>query len=340
MARLSQSAERTIHGLQDIKRDGSTVTGAPAPPPSSTSTAATMSHGDQGKQWLPVLDVGPFLANDPGALEALAAELRVACEGVGFYFLENTEAILPDEVVRGMLEASRRVHSAPTALKESLYLDQADSGYMPVGSNTRWGSDGQPTLPVYEGVNEGYLLWGYGPPWAKEENQLATLEDNQWPAESTLPGFTDAIQNYTRAVDSLARAMLPVCKYTRRNPHHILLPRDASERLLAFQTRSRSSSRRISSTRCSRSRAGACGSTTTRQTRRKSRSASRRTPMVISARSYCRMIYLACPCCGATGASRATGCRRRRGASTRCSSTPARSFRRVLTVLIYTNGFD
>jgi hypothetical protein len=40
-------------------------------------------------------------------------------------------------------------------------------------------SDGQPSLPVYEGVNEGYLLWGYGPPWAKAEHQLATLEDNQ-----------------------------------------------------------------------------------------------------------------------------------------------------------------
>ena len=47
----------------------------------------------------------------------------------------------------------------------------------------------QPPLPVYEGVNEGYLLWGYGPPWVPDAHQLATLEDNQWPDEQTLPGF-------------------------------------------------------------------------------------------------------------------------------------------------------
>lgn len=42
-----------------------------------------------------------------------------------------------------MLAASHDVHAAPTEVKESLYLNQADSGYMPIGSNTRWGSDGQ-----------------------------------------------------------------------------------------------------------------------------------------------------------------------------------------------------
>lgn len=124
--------------------------------------------------------------------------------------------------MRDMLAASHDVHAAPTEVKESLYLDRADSGYMPIGSNTRWGSDGQvrlfslviavhgcsvsvccshcacggdcvayqPPLPVYEGVNEGYLLWGYGPPWVPDAHQLATLEDNQWPDEQTLPGFT------------------------------------------------------------------------------------------------------------------------------------------------------
>jgi isopenicillin N synthase-like dioxygenase len=57
-----------------------------------------MSHGTTDEQWLPVLDVGPYLAGEAGALESLAAELRQACEGVGFYFLENTGAILPEQV--------------------------------------------------------------------------------------------------------------------------------------------------------------------------------------------------------------------------------------------------
>ena len=177
-----------------------------------------MSHGSADEQWLPVLDVGAYLAGEPGALESLAAELRAACEGVGFYFLENTGALLPEQVVRDMLAASHAVHAAPTAVKEALYLDRADSGYMPIGSNTRWGSDGQPPLPVYEGVNEGYLLWGYGPPWVPEEHQLETLEDNQWPDEAALPGFSAAIATYTRAIDALATAMLPVYAVALEQP--------------------------------------------------------------------------------------------------------------------------
>ena len=43
-------------------------------------------------QWLPVLDLRPYLRGEPGALEALATDLREACEGVGFYFLENMDA--------------------------------------------------------------------------------------------------------------------------------------------------------------------------------------------------------------------------------------------------------
>jgi isopenicillin N synthase-like dioxygenase len=190
-----------------------------------TMVPASSTNSQQDDQWLPVLDVGPYLAGEPGALEALAAELRKACEGVGFYFLENTSALLPERVVRALLDASHRVHAAPTALKESLYLDRADSGYMPIGSNTRWGSDGQPPLPVYEGVNEGYLLWGYGPPWVPEEEQLSTLEDNQLPDDATLPGFSEAVTEYTHAIDALARAMLPVYALALEQPPDFFEPK-------------------------------------------------------------------------------------------------------------------
>ena len=61
----------------------------------------------------------PAELNPPAAEQALPPS-PTRCEGVGFYFLENTAALLPDEVVRGMLDASRRVHAAPAALKESL----------------------------------------------------------------------------------------------------------------------------------------------------------------------------------------------------------------------------
>lgn len=57
-----------------------------------------------------------------------------------------------------MLAASRDVHAAPTEVKESLYLDRADSGYMPIGSNTRWGSDGQVCLSAFQAQFKVALL--------------------------------------------------------------------------------------------------------------------------------------------------------------------------------------
>ncbi|CAE8602181.1 unnamed protein product, partial [Polarella glacialis] len=80
-----------------------------------------------GEQWLPVLDVSLLLSKDEGALE-----LRTACETIGFYFLENYEELLPQSVVKGMLEASAAAHALPTEHKEEWWLNGSDSGFMPV----------------------------------------------------------------------------------------------------------------------------------------------------------------------------------------------------------------
>src|SRR5213082_1119009 len=38
---------------------------------------------------IPILDLGPYLAGEPEADLRLAAELRQACEEIGFYFITN-----------------------------------------------------------------------------------------------------------------------------------------------------------------------------------------------------------------------------------------------------------
>ncbi|HEX9818662.1 MAG TPA: 2OG-Fe(II) oxygenase family protein [Methylomirabilota bacterium] len=47
---------------------------------------------------VPVLDLGPYLAGRPGALEATAAELRAALEGVGFFLFRDTVLAYTDAV--------------------------------------------------------------------------------------------------------------------------------------------------------------------------------------------------------------------------------------------------
>ncbi|CAE8595056.1 unnamed protein product, partial [Polarella glacialis] len=149
-----------------------------------------------GEQWLPVLDVSLLLSKDEGALE-----LRTACETIGFYFLENYEELLPQSVVKGMLEASAAAHALPTEHKEEWWLNGSDSGFMPVGATTRWGSTGRPQLPEHDGVNEAVLFWGNGPPWVPPERQLTRFSENQLPQKERLPGFREAVQTYLDSVE-------------------------------------------------------------------------------------------------------------------------------------------
>ena len=67
-------------------------------------------------------------------------------------------------------------------MKEEWHLDDADSGYMPRGATTRWGSLGRPPLPIYEGSVEAVLLWGHGPPWASRH--LREFDENNMPPPS------------------------------------------------------------------------------------------------------------------------------------------------------------
>lgn len=160
-------------------------------------------------QWLPVLDCGPLLAGENGALERFAQELRAASEGVGFYFLENFNAILPECIMCGMLDASSRAHGLPRVTKDKWCLNESDSGFMPKGATTRWGSRGRPTLPEHEGNNEAFLFWGHGPPWVPPEKQLKSLEVNQLLPEEVLPGFKEGVGAYFHAIERLARVLLP-----------------------------------------------------------------------------------------------------------------------------------
>jgi len=61
---------------------------------------------------IPVIDLGPYLAGRPGALQAAAAQLRSALEGVGFF----TTAVhgCPGDLIRGRSAEARPFHASLT----------------------------------------------------------------------------------------------------------------------------------------------------------------------------------------------------------------------------------
>ena len=155
---------------------------------------------------IPIIDVGPCFAGTSGALEAAAAELRAALEGVGFFIIVN-HGVDRDLIARTFAEA-RRFHAQPPAAKLALRMNEHNNGYMALGRYAVWTSDvnanDKPDL------NEAFFVKRErraDDPLVRAGRRFAG--PNRWP--ENLPGFRETVLTYTDAVDALGRRMVGVC---------------------------------------------------------------------------------------------------------------------------------
>ena len=146
-------------------------------------------------QSIPLIDLGPFLAGEPGALEATAAELRHICETVGFLYITNHG--VPRELIQNTFAMAERFHAQPLETKMEVKLNDAMKGYLPYRSSTT-GRDGLVAIRK-PNENEAFFV---GPERAHE------LNSNQWP--KGIPGFHETTNAYFEALDQLALKMLPL----------------------------------------------------------------------------------------------------------------------------------
>src|SRR5882672_2965429 len=88
---------------------------------------------------IPIIDLGRYMGGAPGALDATAAELRAALEGIGFFIVVNHD-VSRDLIGRAFAEA-RRFHAQPYDAKEALRLNEHNNGYMAMGRYAVWTSE-------------------------------------------------------------------------------------------------------------------------------------------------------------------------------------------------------
>lgn len=138
---------------------------------------------------IPVLDLAPYFAGEPGALQRLGAELRRAFEEIGFYFIVGHG--VPQTLVDAAFTEAERFHAQPLADKLAVQLDETFSGYMPMrGSTTRHSQINPNNKP---NVNEAFFT---------------RRTQNKWPA--SLPGFRETVVAYQAAMESLGKSLLPI----------------------------------------------------------------------------------------------------------------------------------
>ncbi len=153
---------------------------------------------------IPVIDYGPYFAGAPGALETLAAEVKFACENIGFFYALNHG--VAQETIDRAFAASRRFHALGLDDKLRLRLNQNNIGYLPMNASVQAASTvHQATKP---NQNESFFI---------SHDRAADHPDviagiplrgrNQWPDDRI--NIRDDMNAYTGALGEMCGRMLP-----------------------------------------------------------------------------------------------------------------------------------
>lgn len=151
---------------------------------------------------IPVLDLAPYRAGQPGALESLATSLRHAFEDIGFYFIKGHG--VPAGLTDAAFAAAARFHALPLDDKMKLERNLHNVGYLPM-KTVAAGAAGGPR----PNLNEAFFVKRDLP--ADHPDVVANKRfrgANLWPAG--LPGFRETVVAYCDALEALALKLLPI----------------------------------------------------------------------------------------------------------------------------------
>ncbi|MBS0520860.1 MAG: isopenicillin N synthase family oxygenase [Proteobacteria bacterium] len=154
---------------------------------------------------IPVLDLGAYLAGEPGALDRLAAELRTALTEIGFYFIVNHG--ISDEQVRDIYRQAARFHAQPLDRKMDVRIDRHNVGYLPMRGDTLRTSTVQAVTKA--NLNEAFFVARDLPPDHPDvvvDRRFRSA--NRWPHD--LPGFREAVVTYCDAMERLVHRLMPI----------------------------------------------------------------------------------------------------------------------------------
>ncbi|MBN8746087.1 2-oxoglutarate-dependent ethylene/succinate-forming enzyme [Xylophilus ampelinus] len=152
---------------------------------------------------IPVIDLQAAFAGNDTARAGAAAQLRHACENIGFLYIKGHG--VDQALVDATFAAARRFHDQPLEQKLKIRVNENMQGYMPVhGSTTRTSGLAGKSKP---NENEAFFLQREIPP-THPKFGFPQRTANVWP--EGLPGFKETVLAYYKAMDELVGRLLPV----------------------------------------------------------------------------------------------------------------------------------
>ncbi len=159
---------------------------------------------DAALSQLAILDLGPYLRGEKGALKRLAAEIKFACETIGFFYISNHG--IPDALIDNAFAQSRRFHALPLAEKKKLPLDKHNVGYLAMNASVQKHSTVHKATKPNQ--NESFFIThDRGPDHPDVIAGIPLRGGNYWPED--LPGFREGVMSYFQALNNLGQRLVP-----------------------------------------------------------------------------------------------------------------------------------
>jgi isopenicillin N synthase-like dioxygenase len=160
---------------------------------------------EEATRAIPVIDFAPAFEGSAGGLEAVAGQVREACERVGFFYLAGHD--VPQSVIDAAFEASREFHAMSIPEKMRLAINENNIGYLPVNQSMQRASTvHKNTRPNF---NESFFI---------SHDRSADHPDvvagkplrgrNHWPEGHE--HMRAAMLRYFKSIENLGERMLPV----------------------------------------------------------------------------------------------------------------------------------
>jgi len=173
-----------------------------------TASAGVRASIADGKD-LPLLDVGPYLAGAPGALEQLAADVKWIQENLGFFAIVNHG--IPQSLIDEAFRQTEKLFEIPMEEKLKHRVGFHHQGYLPPKSSILKSTAIMEKIAVNtkKDTNAAWLFMRNRT--ADDPKVLAKVRHrglNQWP--DSLPEFKKALYAYQTAMEKLSLKLLPI----------------------------------------------------------------------------------------------------------------------------------
>jgi isopenicillin N synthase-like dioxygenase len=186
--------------------------------------AMAVQSVEEATRAIPVIDFEPAFRGEPDGLDHVAAQVRRACEQVGFFYLAGHG--VQEDVVEAAFAASREFHAMPLEDKLRLKINENNIGYLPLNqSMQRATTVHKATRPNY---NESFFIsHDRGADHPDVVAGLPLRGRNQWPQAHEQMRI-DMVR-YFRILQSAAERMLPVFARSLALPADYFTPFFADE---------------------------------------------------------------------------------------------------------------